>query len=64
MLNCIYCDEPIGNEACTDRGGFPIHPFCNQQLNEELIVWERESGLDDEPIEPEETYVPRGWDKI
>ena len=42
---CAYCDEPIGNEQCTDRGGFPIHPFCNQQLNEELMVWERESKI-------------------
>ena len=66
MFNCIYCNEPIGNECCTDRGGFPIHPFCNQQLNEELIVWEGGSGIADYPNDPQYKLPPwqDRWSKM
>ena len=46
---CVYCDEPIGNEPTTTRGDRPIHVSCDIELNEELMEWERESGIADYP---------------
>lgn len=43
---CCYCNEPIRN-APVIRGGMPLHDRCNAQLNHELSVWERETGLDE-----------------
>lgn len=45
--NCVYCDKPLCNSPTTTRGDRPIHVACDAELNEELIVWERESGISD-----------------
>ena len=44
--DCVYCGESLANEEIVFRGGIPLHSRCNAQLNHELAVWERETGLD------------------
>lgn len=43
---CVYCDEPLGNEPCQLRGSMPIHTTCNTELEQEMMMWEKASGID------------------
>ncbi len=43
---CVYCNEPLGNEPCQLRGSMPIHTKCNEEMEQEMMLWEQASGLD------------------
>ena len=51
---CVYCNEPLGQEAAQLRGSMPIHTKCNEEMEQEMAMWEETSGITDDqfPYDP------------